>query len=149
MPLNSLVDNIPPCGQDHRLKINSWLSYAERNFIKFLDRAVNQRAFIFSKVKISDVFQGIDIADRRHDFALANETFDFVLCDIDDLSVLCVIELDDRPHPQQRLGREKNYATYCAAAGVPLLEIPAMCGYDVKQLKDQLQPYMPYIAKNK
>ena len=141
MLLNSLTDKARLSGKDHGLKINSWLSHAERNFIKFLDRAVNQRAFIFSKVKVSDVFQNIDIADRHN--RLADKTFDFVLCDINDLSVLCVIELDDRPRPQQRLCREKNYATLCAAAGVPLLEIPAHCGYDIDQLKDQLRPYMP------
>ena len=140
MLLNSLADNTPLFGKDHSFKINSWLSHAERNFIKFLNRAVDQRAFIFSKVNVSDVFQSIDIVNRHNH--LADKAFDFVLCDIDDLSVLCVIELDDRPHQQQRLSREKNYAALCAAAAVPLLEIPARCGYDVNQLKHQLQPYM-------
>jgi len=75
---------------------------AERSFLGVLDQAVAGRARVFGKVRVGDVLgprKGLQRGasstarnkiDRKH--------FDFVLCDPSDLSVICVIELDDKSH---------------------------------------------------
>lgn len=75
---------------------------AERSFLGVYDQAVAGRARLFGKVRVADVSiprKGLDLStsttarnkiNRKH--------FDFVLCNPDDLSVRCVIELDDKSH---------------------------------------------------
>jgi hypothetical protein len=50
--------------------------------------------------------------------------FDFLLCDKDDLSVACAIELDDGSHNfKRRQERDDFLKGLCEAAGFPLIRI--------------------------
>lgn len=123
-------------------KIGSWLNFAEINFLKVLDRAVANNAYIFTKVKVNDVLMKIESIDDLDDYDFGENTFDFVLCDKQDLSILCVIELDSRPHQMQTLCAENSYDSLCADFNIPLLEVPARCGYPIKELKKYLSLYV-------
>jgi hypothetical protein len=126
--------------------IPGWLSHAEKNFIRVLSRVVANNAFIFAKVKVNDVLRHIplyDEYDEECDFGV--KTFDFVLCDKNDLSVRCVIELDDRPPIFQKMYPEYSYDSICAELGIPLLEVPARCGYSQIELSKYITPYLNLI----
>lgn len=122
--------------------ISSWLNHAERNFIKVLNEVVENRVFIFTKVRVNDVLLNIDNIQDCYLDKYENKTFDFLLCSISDLSVKCVVELDDRPCRLQVNPPEQSYRQLCDDLNIPLLEIPAKCGYDHKLLASQIGRYV-------
>lgn len=119
-------------------KVANWLNYAEINFLKVLDRAVDRDAYIFTKVKVNDILMKVDTADELDEYDYGEKAFDFVLCDKQDLSIMCIIELDSRPHALQALQAEESFDTLCDELNIPLLEIPARCGYNIFELKRYL-----------
>jgi len=75
---------------------------AERSFLGVLNQAIENNAVIFGKVRVADIIKPIGGLPRNKWQSLFNKIstkhFDFVICDKDNLSVLCVIELDDKSH---------------------------------------------------
>jgi Protein of unknown function (DUF2726) len=66
--------------------------------------------------------------------------FDFVLCAQTDLSVVCVIELDDRSHQaQKRQERDAFLAGLCAAISLPLIQIPVQRAYSVPEVRAKVR----------
>jgi very-short-patch-repair endonuclease len=65
---------------------------------------------------------------------------DFVLCDLADLSVVGVIELDDRSHDRFERGvRDGLVDSALAGAGIPVLRIPARQSYSPAQIREQVE----------
>ncbi len=122
--------------------IPSWLNHAERNFIKVLHEIIENRAFIFTKVNVNDVLLNIKEIEDCYLDRYEYKTFDFVLCSLTDLSVKCVIDLDDRPCRLQAISPEQSYRELCDDFNIPLVEIPARCGYDHKLLTCQIGRYV-------
>ena len=123
--------------------IPGWLSHAEKNFIKVLNSVIANDAFIFVKVKVNDVLRNIHVNDEyNEEYDFGNKTFDYVLCDKQDLTVKCVIELDDRPHAFQKMYPEYSYDSMCSKLGIPLLEVPARCGYNHVELRSYVAPFL-------
>jgi hypothetical protein len=94
---------------------------------------------IFSKVRIADVITPAlshDRSDWQKLFnGISSKHFDFVLCDADNIAVICVIELNDKSHQRQlRKHRDDFVRSACASAGVNLIEVPAKKGYVPKEL---------------
>ena len=83
-------------------KIDSLFTPAERSFLGVLNQAVEDNAFVFGKVRVADVLKpSKDVSRKQWQTAfnkINSKHFDFVLCDKGDLSVLCVIELNDKSH---------------------------------------------------
>jgi hypothetical protein len=99
---------------------------AERSFLGVLHQAVGGNAAIFGKVRVADVVEprpGLNRSDRQRAFnKISGKHFDFLLCDKEDLSVICAIELDDRSHQSKgRHQRDEFLQGVCVAAGVPLI----------------------------
>lgn len=128
--------------QTEQVKIASWLNFAEINFLKVLARATEGKAFIFTKVKLNDILLRIESIDDMGELDFGDKTFDFVLCDKQDLSVICVIELDSRSHQAQSQCAEESYEALCADFAIPLLEVPARCGYNVAELARYISCYI-------
>jgi hypothetical protein len=115
-------------------------SPAERSFLGVLEQAVGPEYRVFGKVRVADIVEpqrGLDGGKRQ---GAMNRTlakhFDFVLCAHSDLSVVCVVELDDQSHQApKRQERDVFVARLCEAVSLPLLQIPARRAYSVPELR--------------
>ncbi len=124
-------------------KIDSLFSPAERSFLGVLSQAVDGNAFVFGKVRVADVIKPEQSSDRKLWQIAFNKInskhFDFVLCDKNDLSVLCVIELDDKSHnSKSRQLRDAFLSAACVSACLPLIQVPAKAGYNIDELRQML-----------
>lgn len=119
----------------------------EQAFLLALQQAVAGRALIFGKVRVADVLTPRRQLPRQNWWQAFNKIaakhFDFVLCDRQDLSVLCVIELNDASHDRpERRARDAFLEAACAEAGLPLLQVRARRSYRRAKLLEQLAPYL-------
>ena len=119
-------------------------SPAERSFLGVLDEAVGQEYRVFGKVRVADIVEPRRGLDRSKRQTALNRTlskhFDFVLCAQTDLSVVCVIELDDRSHQaQRRQERDAFLAGLCAAISLPLIQIPVRRSYSVPEVRAKVE----------
>ncbi|MCU0613461.1 MAG: DUF2726 domain-containing protein [Desulfobacterales bacterium] len=113
---------------------------AERSFLGVLQQAVGNNAAIFGKVRVADVVEpksGLTRSTRQKAFnRISAKHFDFLLCDKEDLSVACAIELDDGSHnSKRRQERDEFLKGVCEAAGVPLIRISEKSGFVLLQKK--------------
>jgi hypothetical protein len=124
-------------------KASALFSLAERSFFGVLTQAVGKDFCVFGKVRVADVLtvtgglapSARTIAQNR----INAKHFDFVLCAPTDLSVLCVIELNDASHAQKkRQDRDNFLAAACKAARLPLVVFPARAAYSPAELSRQL-----------
>lgn len=124
-------------------KIPALFTPAERSFLGVLDQAVGNDFRLFGKVRVADVLasrDGMNKSSWQTAFNKINRKhFDFVLCAPGDLSVLCVIELNDQSHQKKnRQGRDEFLAGACTAAGVPLISFPAQRAYSVADVSAKI-----------
>lgn len=107
---------------------------AERNFMMVLQSICASHFAVFGKVRIADVIavrKGLEPQVWRRAFnRISAKHVDYVLCDPRDLSVLCVIELDDASHRRKdRSERDTFVDAVFAEAGIPCIRIPARASY--------------------
>lgn len=119
-------------------------SPAERSFLGVLEQAVGAKYRVFGKVRVADVVSAKRLSNRRRWQRAFNRIsakhFDFVLCGKDDLSIIAVVELDDKSHGQRkRRERDRFLAGLCEAVSLPLLQIPAKRAYSVAEVRATLQ----------
>jgi len=122
-------------------------SPAERSFLGVLTQAVEDNATIFGKVRVADILTPISGLPRKKWQILFNKIsskhFDFILCDKTDLSILCVIELDDKSHNSKtRKNRDAFLKSACDSAGLPLVQIPAKSAYNVNEIRQILLTHL-------
>ncbi len=115
-------------------------SPAERSFLGVLEEAIGREYRVFGKVRVADIVEPQRGLDRSNRQKALNRTqakhFDFVLCAQTDLSVVCVIELDDQSHQaQRRRERDAFLAGLCAAISLPLVQIPVRRAYSVPEVR--------------
>jgi len=113
---------------------------AEKSFCHVLQQAVNGKALVFGKVRVADVLatkKGLDNSKRASAFnKISKKHFDFVLCNPQDLKILCAIELDDRSHnAPKRKARDTFLDEACKAANFRLIHIQAKRSYELTQVK--------------
>ena len=106
-----------------------------------LDQAIGEKVRIFGKVRIADVLKterGLNKSEKTTALNRINRKhFDFVICDKNDLSILCAVELDDKSHNQKdRQERDEFVVNACKAAGVRMIQVPARAGYTISDVAD-------------
>jgi hypothetical protein len=113
---------------------------AERSFLGVLEQAVGDQCRIMGKVRLGDIIKvrsGLDASARQTaNNKIQSKHLDFVAVDPDDLSILFVVELDDKSH--QRTDRKKRddfLENALDAAGVTLIRFPAKQGYVVEEIR--------------
>ncbi len=116
------------------------LSQGERAFYDVLCRAVDAgRHRVFCKVRLEDLLsipKGTENA-QSHRNRVQSKHVDFVVCSADVLRPLVVIELDDRSHEREdRRHRDAFVDRALAAAGLPILHMPARASYTVESVAD-------------
>lgn len=121
----------------------SLFSPAERSYLGVLDNAVGSDYRVFGKVRVADVISVKSISDRRawgRAFGrISAKHFDFVMCNKDDLSVVAVIELNDKSHQKRRRQeRDKLLAGICAEVKLPFIQITAQPAYSVSDTRAQI-----------
>ena len=103
----------------------SLMSAAERNFFEGLMKSLGSEFYVFTKMRVLDVLQaGADASwfqEQQIKLRLADETFDYLLCKKQDMSVFGVVELEtfekgtDR---KMRAAREKLIGEVCKRANL-------------------------------
>lgn len=125
------------------LKQSTLFTPAERSFCGVLDQIAGNDFRVFGKVRVADVVAvrpGLNNSARAKAFNLISaKHFDFVLCAPGDLSVLCVIELNDASHQKKdRQDRDAFLESVCAAAKLPLITFDAKRTYSAAEVKEQI-----------
>jgi len=120
---------------------------AERSFLGVLSQAIGKDAHIFGKVRVADVITsktGMLRSEWQKAFnKISGKHFDFILCNKDDLSIMCAIELDDLSHQSKsRKERDSFLAGACQYSSVPLIQMPAKSTYNIGEIKELLSPYL-------
>src|SRR4029079_10203671 len=103
------------------------LSKGEAAFFHALRQSVPPGLMIAPKVRVSDVI-GCDAAAWKRAFGgrISQKRVDFVLVDARTTAFVLVVELDDKSHRQRdRRGRDDFVDRALAAAGIPVLRVPA------------------------
>jgi len=118
-------------------------SEAEARFLRVLREAAPDLD-VFGKVRLEDVVAVKKGLPKSEWLAARNRIksrhLDFVLVEPDSTRVVCVVELDDASHASERARRSdavKDGAL--AAAGVPLLRVPARGSYDASELRRRVE----------
>jgi hypothetical protein len=135
-------------------KLDALFTPAERSFLHVLQQAVAQEVHVFGKVRVADVLTPHANIARSHWQRAFNKIsakhFDYVLCDKNNLSVLCVIELNDRSHNTRiRKKRDHFLEKSCQAAHLPLVQIRARASYNPEELQQTLSPYLQKKVRKK
>jgi len=135
-------------------KIKSPLfSPAERSFYGVIVQAISDKALIFGKVRVADILSPAKYSSKSEWQTAFNKVsrkhFDFVLCHPKTLSVLCVIELNDKSHLEtDRIKRDNFLKLCCESAKLPLVQFDTKYAYTVPDLLSQLIPYINSPSEN-
>ncbi|RTE66576.1 DUF2726 domain-containing protein [Amphritea opalescens] len=117
---------------------------AERSFYGVLLQAIDSDQYqVFGKVRVADLLEPQPSRNRsqwqKAFNAISAKHFDFVICNIDDLTPVAAIELDDKSHNQKhRQKRDEFLMKICKQSGFSLLRIPAQYAYKTDVLKMML-----------
>lgn len=122
-------------------------SPAERSFYGVLEQIVGDGIKVFGKVRVADIIEprkGLSRGEWQKAFnKVSAKHIDFLLCNSNDLSIICAIELDDASHQSsRRQSRDAFLKSACDAAGVPFVQIPAKSGYVIDTIKQVLEPFL-------
>ena len=122
-------------------------SPAERSFLGVLAQALGNQVQVFGKVRVADVItpkKGMPRGEWQKAFnKISGKHFDFIVCNKDDLSIICAVELDDSSH--QSINRQKRdlfLEGACNASSVPLIQVPAKASYNIGEIKKLFSPYL-------
>lgn len=119
----------------------------DRTFFLALKAAMETEYQIFGKIRVADIVtpkKGFAGQDPRLSFdPLAGRRFDFVLCDMQNLSVACVVQLHDKTDPAQRAEREDDpLAGICENVGLPYALFHVKAEYDPAEIREKLRKAM-------
>lgn len=123
---------------------DDFLSNAEKTFYRVLKQVVGDRALIFTKVGLWDIFF---VARPRQNFKakarIDRKHVDFLLCHPETIQPLVALELDDSSHQRaDRIERDEFVDAVFETAQLPLIHIPVQYGYNTGELAAKLTPYL-------
>ncbi len=121
------------------VKAGPLLTPAELNFYRVLQGAVPPGHALTVKVRLGDILVLKKGLSRKRALIMGakiqQKHIDFVLCRASDMVPVCCIELNDASHNRKdRRERDKFVRGACAAAGMPILEVPAKRNYNQNEL---------------
>lgn len=128
----------------YRLR-GSLFSVAERSFYGVLSLACADKAIVLGKVRIADIIEPeakLNKSKWQTAFnKISRKHFDYVLCKPNDLSIICVIELDDKSHnSNKQKERDALVEGTCQKAGLILHRFKASDNYSVANIQQQVFP---------
>jgi Protein of unknown function (DUF2726) len=122
--------------------VDTLLTPTEQKFYEALDRAIDGRLLILSKVRIADLFH-VTSASRsaRHRVfrSIACKHVDFLLAGAEDLRPVAAIELDDSSHQRaDRRLRDKLLDDLFQQAAFPLIRFRAAPAYSPRMIEERV-----------
>lgn len=119
--------------------VESLLTPAEGVFYRALLTAVSGAPLVvLAKVRLRDLVEiprGVESPQRYHGKVMAKHV-DFVLCELQTLRPLLVIELDDSSHRRRdRMERDAFVNQVMATIGLPIWHVPCASRYSVADLR--------------
>ena len=121
-------------------KADSLLTGAELRFYRFASRCIGMDLVLYPKVRVADILVvrgGLTKAAWWGAFRqVSQKHFDFTVCRRSDLSIIGVIEVDDRSHEgRDRRVRDRFLNRACEAAKLPLIRVATGVRLDADTLK--------------
>jgi very-short-patch-repair endonuclease len=121
-------------------KESALFSPAERSFLGVLEQVINNRYRLMGKIRLADIVKvksGLNKSARQSAFnKIQSKHIDIVACDPTTLSVLFVIELDDKTHSQsKRQNRDQFIDNVLRAAGIPIIHFTAKNSYSLQEIE--------------
>lgn len=128
----------------HPYRFTPLFSKAEKSFFHILHQSIPDYCTLFAKVRIADVLtpaKGLDRKSWYSAFArISSKHFDYVLCDSKTLSVLAVIELDDKSHDSFKVKKRDAFVEEaCKTADLKLLRFKCLRNYNVSAIRDFIE----------
>jgi hypothetical protein len=120
----------------------SLLSPAELEFFFALEQAVGNQFRIAMKVRLGDLLnvRGNDSAAWTARNKTHQKHVDFVLCTVQEVEPVLVIELDDSSHHRAERMERDGFVDQClGTVGIRVLHVPCGRGYDVRQLASEIR----------
>ena len=120
------------------------LSKGELAFYHAMRHVMPPGLVVSFKVRLSDVINCPGHAWKQgYGAKISQKHLDFVVVDANTTAVRFVIELDDRTHHRRdRRDRDAFVDAALAAAGVPILRVPAAASYEPARLRQELTAAM-------
>lgn len=113
---------------------DSMLDPIEQSLYRALSGVLCQRALLFTKINLGDLFTPLYQPVENELGALAHQRIDFVLCDRDSMRPLAIILFtDSTPRPGQ-VDHAEAIAQVCDGAGLPLVRLERQSAYFMHQL---------------
>ena len=125
---------------------------AEIAFLNVVDEVIGDKFRVFGKVRWHDIFEVARQHGGNRNWALTGKTrdrhIDFVICDKRELSIECLIELDDKSHQRQnQRARDRLLHTLCAEHDLTLVRVRVQQRYDRAAIAKQLAPYSKNVVR--
>ena len=117
------------------------LSKGELAFYHAMRQVLPPHLHVSFKARLSDVI-GCPGWAWKQGFGsrISQKHLDFVVVDANTTAVRFVVELDDRTHQRRdRQARDLFLNQALAAAGVPIVRVPAAASYDLARLRDHIR----------
>ena len=130
---------------------DDFLTHAELSLYHVLTHVAGTNAVVITKVRLADLFYVQRPNENRSAFnRIAQRHIDFLLCHPQTMRPLLGIELDDASHARkERIERDEFLDRAFAAAGLPLLRIPAQRAYNTRELEEKINRYIVGSATSK
>jgi hypothetical protein len=124
-------------------KADSLFSPAERSFFGVLESAVGDRYSVLGKIRLADIISpisGLSASARQKALnRIVSKHVDFALCNKDDLSIVCSIELDDSSHKKSERKRRDDFLVNALnAASIPFVRFTARGSYSIQDVRTEI-----------
>lgn len=125
----------------------SLISPTEHSFYDVLSSVVGSDLLVFAKVRVADVLgpaPGLSRGEKKRAHnAIAARQFDFVLCDPEDLTIVCGLVLDYGSHNRKRSPVEHEFlAAACESGRFPYIRVNVREGYTRAGIESSLAPFL-------
>ena len=115
-------------------------SPAEHSFLGVLEQVINNRYRLMGKIRLADIVKvknGLSKSEWQNAFnKIQSKHVDLVACDPTTLSVLFVIELDDKTHSQPKIqNRDQFVDNAMRVAGIPIVHFAAKNSYSLQEIE--------------
>lgn len=120
------------------------LTPAERSFLGVLEQAIDKKYRVFGKVRLGDLVKpakGLSKSNRTTALNKINQKHvDFVICSLNDLTVVGVVELDDQSHGREdRAERDVFVDQALAGAKISVVRFSAKQAYAITEVNMKLR----------
>lgn len=127
-------------------------SPAERSFLGVLEQSLDKRYRVLGKIRLGDIVKpakGLSNSKRTTAKNKINQKhLDFVICSAADLSVIGVVELDDKSHEKaDRAGRDEFVDQALAGAKIPVMHFPVKKGYELQEVRAKLAEAFELVSE--